>query len=52
MDIGGGQPVGLISYMRTDSTTLSKEAIADISTYLSENHPGLASDDTRVYKII
>ncbi len=50
MDIGSGQPVGLISYMRTDSTTLSKEAIADISTYLSENHPGLASDDTRVYK--
>ena len=50
MDIGSGQPVGLISYMRTDSTTLSKDAIADISSYLNENHPGLASDDTRVYK--
>ena len=26
IDIGSGQPVGLISYMRTDSTNLSKDA--------------------------
>ena len=50
MDIGGGQPEGLISYMRTDSTSLSKDALDDISAYLNNNHQGLASDEVRVYK--
>ena len=50
MDIGGGQPEGLISYMRTDSTSLSKDALDDISAYLNKNHQGLASDEVRVYK--
>ena len=50
MDIGGGQPEGLISYMRTDSTSLSKDALDDISAYLNNNHQGLASDVVRVYK--
>jgi DNA topoisomerase-1 len=50
MDIGGGQPVGLISYMRTDSTNLSKDALSDISAYLNKNHLGLADDQIRIYK--
>ena len=51
MDIGTGQSEGLISYMRTDSTNLSKDALDDISSYLQKNHPGLSESQTRVYKL-
>jgi DNA topoisomerase-1 len=50
MDIGKGQSEGLISYMRTDSTNLSKDALKDISSYLDKNHPGLAENQPRVFK--
>src|SRR5882724_6146288 len=33
----GGQSVGLISYMRTDSVSLAKEAVAEIRDYISSN---------------
>jgi DNA topoisomerase-1 len=33
----GGQTVGLISYMRTDSVTLAQEAIAEIRGYITSN---------------
>ena len=33
----GGQTVGLISYMRTDSVNLAQEAIAEIRGYISSN---------------
>jgi len=33
----GGQTVGLISYMRTDSVNLAQEAIAEIRGYISTN---------------
>ncbi|HEX5339170.1 MAG TPA: type I DNA topoisomerase, partial [Gallionella sp.] len=33
----GGQTVGLISYMRTDSVTLAKEAVQEIRNYISNN---------------
>ncbi len=33
----GGQTVGLISYMRTDSVTLAKEAVQEIRGYIEEN---------------
>ena len=36
MDIGG-QTVGLISYMRTDSVSLAKEAVQEIRDYISSN---------------
>ncbi len=36
VDIGEGT-VGLITYMRTDSVNLSKEAIADIRAYIGKN---------------
>ncbi|WP_413438096.1 type I DNA topoisomerase [Sulfuriferula sp. GW1] len=36
IDIGGGA-VGLISYMRTDSVNLAREAIEDVRDYISKN---------------
>jgi DNA topoisomerase-1 len=33
----GGQTVGLITYMRTDSVNLAKEAVQDIRAYISGN---------------
>ena len=36
MDLGEG-PVGLITYMRTDSVALAQEAITDIRKYVSSN---------------
>lgn len=33
----GGQTVGLISYMRTDSVSLAKEAVQEIRTYIGDN---------------
>ena len=33
----GGQTVGLISYMRTDSVTLAQEALSEIRGYISEH---------------
>ncbi len=36
MDIGG-QTVGLISYMRTDSVSLAKEAVQEIRDYIRDN---------------
>ncbi len=36
MDIGG-QSVGLITYMRTDSVTLAQEALQEIRGYIAEN---------------
>jgi DNA topoisomerase I len=35
IDIGG--PVGLITYMRTDSVNLAQEAITDIRKYVGAN---------------
>ncbi len=50
MDIGKGQIEGLISYMRTDSTNLSIDALKDISSYLDRNHPGLSENQPSVFK--
>jgi len=36
----GGQIVGLISYMRTDSVSLAKEAVQEIRDYIKNNFPG------------
>jgi DNA topoisomerase-1 len=36
----GGQTVGLISYMRTDSVSLAQEAVAEIRDYISSNFSG------------
>ncbi|MEO8342826.1 MAG: type I DNA topoisomerase, partial [Gallionella sp.] len=36
----GGQTVGLISYMRTDSVSLAKEAVQEIRDYIKNNFSG------------
>ena len=43
------ETVGLISYMRTDSTNLSKDCLDDINKYLSEKHPKYKYEATRIY---
>lgn len=35
----GGETVGLITYMRTDSLNLSKEAVGKIREHISQNYP-------------
>jgi len=49
MQLGGDNIVGLISYMRTDSTTLSKDCLKDIDSYLGKNHPQFKSTEERKY---
>jgi DNA topoisomerase I len=44
-----GQQEALITYMRTDSVTLSKEAIDKIREYLTACHPELLESKVRVY---
>ncbi len=38
IDIGQGNPVGLITYMRTDSVQVSKQAVAEARTYITQRH--------------
>jgi DNA topoisomerase-1 len=38
VDIGAEGPVGLITYMRTDSTRLSKEAVQSVREYIYSNY--------------
>ncbi|MCY3832139.1 MAG: type I DNA topoisomerase [Chloroflexi bacterium] len=38
IDIGQGSPVGLITYMRTDSVQVSKGAVAEARKYIDRNH--------------
>ncbi len=40
MDIGHGETTGLITYMRTDSTRISDDAIAEARTYIKEQIGG------------
>ena len=49
MQLGGDNIVGLISYMRTDSTTLSKECLDDVQKYIKSNHPAFATSEERKY---
>ena len=49
MALGDSEPVGLISYMRTDSTNLSDECLKDIANYLGENHKKYQSKEIRKY---
>jgi len=38
IELGSEGPVGLITYMRTDSTRLSNQAVEDVRKYISENY--------------
>ncbi len=47
----GGQTVGLITYMRTDSLNLANEAVAEIRGYISDNFtPDYLPNKQPVYK--
>ncbi len=37
VDVGGGETTGLITYMRTDSTRVAEEAIAEVRTHIEKN---------------
>ncbi|MDX1632917.1 MAG: type I DNA topoisomerase, partial [Thermoanaerobaculia bacterium] len=38
IDLGGGEREGLITYMRTDSVTLSDKALAEAASYIEAEH--------------
>ena len=47
----GGEPVGLITYMRTDSVSLANEAVQEIRTLIKDKYGNdFLPDDPRTYK--
>ncbi len=50
VDLGEGETVGLITYMRTDSTNLSAESLTELKSYLTDKHPKFCSQEVRKYK--
>ena len=51
ISLGGGAPVGLITYMRTDSTAIAKEAQAAARAYIAERYgPQFVPDTPPQYK--
>lgn len=51
VDIGGGGPVGLITYMRTDSFNLAAEAVTQIRDYIKSHfEPGYLPKSPIMYK--
>jgi len=51
IDLGPGEPVGLITYMRTDSLRVSDEAAQEALTYIKEHYgPDYAHPAPRIFK--
>ncbi|MBD3221118.1 type I DNA topoisomerase, partial [bacterium] len=50
VDLGGGERVGLITYMRTDSLTLSREALADTERLIRQTYGEEYTDGPRYYR--
>jgi DNA topoisomerase-1 len=51
IDLGPGEPVGLITYMRTDSTRISNEAAGEALKLIGERHgKEYANDQARFFK--
>src|SRR5579859_1042064 len=49
--IGGGEAVGLITYMRTDSVTVAQEALAEVREYIhAKLAGGMLPGEPRTYK--
>ena len=46
----GGEQVGLITYMRTDSVSLSQDALADIRGVIGERYSDALPDEPRFFK--
>lgn len=52
VDITGAGPTGLITYMRTDSTRISENAVMMARDYISKNFkPGYLPDSPNIYKM-
>ncbi len=50
MDVDGSGPVGLITYMRTDSVNLAASALAELGEHVREHYgPAYALDEPRRY---
>jgi len=47
----GSQPVGLITYMRTDSVRIAQTALDDVRKWIEENHPGELPEKPLVYSV-
>jgi DNA topoisomerase-1 len=45
----GGAPVGLITYMRTDSVRISQTAIEEVRGWIGRNYPGELPENAAVY---
>jgi len=51
VDLGGGESVGLITYMRTDSVNVSADAVAEARAFIRERHgERYLSEHVRVFK--
>jgi len=50
VELGGGERVGLITYMRTDSLNLAASALAEAATYIRARYGTAFSDGPRPYK--
>jgi len=51
VDLGDAGPVGLITYMRTDSTRVAPEALTEVREYILNNHgKDFLPDEPRYYK--
>ena len=51
VDLGPGEPVGLITYMRTDSTRIAREAAEEARELILERHgPSFALEKPRFFK--
>jgi DNA topoisomerase-1 len=52
IDIGENNPVGLITYMRTDSTRVAPEAIKEVRNYIAKNFAkDYLPEEPNVYKV-
>ncbi len=50
VDLGSGR-VGLITYMRTDSTRVSTTALESVRAFLSEQYPGAVPEKANTYSV-
>ncbi len=50
IDLGGGEREGLITYMRTDSVTLSQKALSDAEAFIKATYGPEYHSEARVYK--
>ncbi|MFH1843944.1 MAG: type I DNA topoisomerase [bacterium] len=50
VDLGGGSRAGLITYMRTDSVTLSEKALAETAEFIADNYGADYTSGPRRYK--